>query len=127
MDKKKILVVEDEKDIQKYLVTLFQDNGYDVVFADNGKQGMELAIKENPDLITLDLAMPEQTGVRTYRRFKDETSPTKDTPVIVITGVGEAMETFFHRLKGFSDPEGFINKPIDEKELIEKVTTLLAK
>jgi CheY-like chemotaxis protein len=122
-DKKKILVVEDEKDVQKYLATLFEDNGYETISADDGLAGLEMAKTEKPDLITLDIAMPNQTGVRTYRQYK-EVDDLKDIPVVIITGVGDSMQSFFAKLKGFSKPEGFMNKPIDERALLKMVNDL---
>jgi len=122
-EKKKILVVEDEKDIQKYLITLFEDNGYETIAAADGISGLEMAKTEKPDLITLDIAMPNQTGVRTYRQYK-EVDELKDIPVVIITGVGDSMQSFFAKLKGFSKPEGFMNKPIDEQELLKIVNDL---
>ena len=122
---KKILIVDDEEDILTYLSALFQDNGFETVTAGDGETGVEQALAEKPDLITLDLAMPEQSGVKTYRTYK-ENSDLKDTPVIVITGVGEDMETYFKKMKNFSNPEGFINKPIDPEELLRQVNNLIS-
>lgn len=123
---KKILIVDDEEDILTYLSALFQDNGYETVTAGDGESAFEKALAEKPDLITLDLAMPEQSGVKTYRSYK-ETPELKDTPVIVITGVGEDMETYFKKMKNFANPEGFINKPIDSEELLSQVNNLVAE
>ncbi len=123
-EKKKILVVEDEKDISTYLTTLFNDNGYETITADDGISGFDVAKAEKPDLITLDMAMPDQSGVKTYRQYKDD-DELKAIPVVIITGVGEDMHSFFKRLKGFADPEGFMAKPIDEKELLKMVNDLL--
>ena len=122
---KKILIVDDEEDILTYLSALFQDNGFETVTAGDGETGVEKALAEKPDLITLDLAMPEQSGVKTYRTYK-ENSDLKETPVIVITGVGEDMETYFKKMKNFSNPEGFINKPIDPEELLRQVNNLIS-
>ena len=124
-EKKKILVVEDEQDVREYLTALFEDYDYEIVSADNGITGLELAGSEKPDLITLDLAMPDQSGVRTYRQCKTDEA-IKDTPVIMITGVGDEMQTYLKKLKGFPEPEGFMNKPIDREKLIEMVRALLA-
>lgn len=125
-DKKKILVVEDEPDVQTYLTTLFQDNGYDTVTAEDGIKGLAMAKSEKPDLITLDIAMPEQSGVRTFRHYKNE-AETKEIPVIIITGIGESMETYLKKLSGFADPEGFMSKPIDQNKLLKMISDLLAK
>jgi CheY-like chemotaxis protein len=124
-DKKKVLVVEDEVDVRTYISTLFQDQGYGILTAENGKEGFELAIKEKPDLITLDIAMPSQSGMRTFRMFKDS-EELKSIPVIIITGMGEDVSSFIKRLKGFSSqPEGFMGKPIDEEKLIKMVSDLI--
>ena len=124
-DKKRVLVVEDEVDVRTYISTLFQDQGYEILTAENGKEGFELAKKEKPDLITLDIAMPSQSGMRTFRMFKDS-EELKSIPVIIITGMGENVESFIKRLKGFSSqPEGFMGKPIDEEKLIKMVSDLI--
>ena len=124
-DKKRVLVVEDEVDVRTYISTLFQDQGYGILTAENGKEGFELAIKEKPDLITLDIAMPSQSGMRTFRMFKDS-EELKSIPVIIITGMGEDVSSFINRLKGFSSkPEGFMGKPIDEEKLIKMVSDLI--
>ena len=124
-DKKKVLVVEDEVDVRTYISTLFQDQGYGILTAENGKEGFELAKKEKPDLITLDIAMPSQSGMRTFRMFKDS-EELKSIPVIIITGMGEDVSSFINRLKGFSSkPEGFMGKPIDEEKLIKMVSDLI--
>lgn len=124
-DKKRVLVVEDEVDVRTYISTLFQDQGYEILTAENGKEGFELAKKEKPDLITLDIAMPSQSGMRTFRMFKDS-EELKSIPVIIITGMGENVESFIKRLKGFSSqPEGFMGKPIDEEKLIKMASDLI--
>ncbi len=124
-DKKRVLVVEDEVDVRTYISTLFQDQGYEILTAENGKEGFELALKEKPDLITLDIAMPSQSGMRTFRMFKDS-EELKSIPVIIITGMGENVNSFIKRLKGFSSqPEGFMGKPIDEEKLIKMVSDLI--
>jgi CheY-like chemotaxis protein len=122
--KKKILVVEDEQDVSTYLTTLFKDHGYDTVSASNGKEGFDLAKTEKPDLITLDIAMPDQTGVRTYRQYKED-DETKDIPVIIITAIGDSFRRYLKKLSGFPIPEGFMNKPFDEKELLKTTAELL--
>jgi CheY-like chemotaxis protein len=124
-DKKRVLVVEDEVDVRTYISTLFQDQGYEILTAENGKEGFEIAKKEKPDLITLDIAMPSQSGMRTFRMFKDS-DELKNIPVIIITGMGEDVSSFIKRLKGFgSQPEGFMGKPIEEEKLIKMVSDLI--
>ena len=83
---KKILVVDDDPIIVKYLVSLFRDNGYETCSAPDGKSAYDVAVKEKPDLITLDLDMPQQWGPRFYRRLA-KNAALKETPVIVISGI----------------------------------------
>ena len=66
MAKKQILVVDDEKDIVEFLTQLLEDNGYEVTAAYDGVQAMEMVLKSRPDLILLDLQMPEETGTGLY-------------------------------------------------------------
>ncbi len=124
--KKKILVVEDEQDVLTYLTTLFQDNGYDTVSAVDGVEALEVARKEKPDLISLDMAMPDQSGVRAYRLYKKD-DELREIPVIIVTALGDSMRRFLKRLGGFAEPEGFMAKPIDEKKLLKMVADLLSK
>jgi CheY-like chemotaxis protein len=123
---KKILVVEDEQDVLTYLTTLFQDNGYDTVSAVDGVEALEIARKEKPDLISLDMAMPDQSGVRAYRLYKKD-DELREIPVIIVTALGDSMRRFLKRLGGFAEPEGFMAKPIDEEKLLKMVADLLSK
>ncbi len=123
-EKKKILVVDDEKDVLAYLTTLLEDNGYETISAEDGKKGFDIAKSEKPDLITLDITMPDQSGVRTYRYYKED-DELKDIPVIIVTAIGDEMRSFLKKLAGFPEPEGFMNKPIDAKELLKMISDLL--
>lgn len=125
-EKKKILVVDDEQDVLTYLTALFEDNGYETVSAMDGLKAVEVAQSEKPDLISLDITMPDQSGVRTYRTYKEDPE-LKKIPVIIVTAIGDSMRSFLKKLKGFPEPEGFMNKPIDEKELLKMTADLLAK
>lgn len=124
--KKKILVVEDEEDVLTYLTTLFQDNGYDTVSAVDGVEALDRARTEKPDLISLDIAMPDQSGLRTYRQYKKD-DDLKDIPVIIVTALGDSIRSFLKRLGGFPEPEGFMAKPIDKERLLKMVADLLSK
>ena len=114
--KKRALVVDDEADVRAYLGALLEDIGFEVLMAEDGLQAMEVASKEKPDLITLDISMPEQSGVRTYRQLKTDDA-LKSIPVIIITGFSEKMSTYLKKLAGFPFPEGFVNKPIEPEAL----------
>jgi CheY-like chemotaxis protein len=83
---KKIMVVDDDQNIVDYLVTLFEDNGYETCSASDGVEALVVMKDEKPDLVTLDLEMPDEWGPRFYRKFNQDPE-LMDTPVIVISGL----------------------------------------
>lgn len=103
------MVVDDDPVIVKYLTTLFQDNGYDTCSASDGLQAMDLIQTEVPDLITLDLEMPQEWGSRFYRKLSKD-SNLKKIPIIVITGLAGQ-----HAVK---DAVAYIHKPFDRDKLM---------
>lgn len=121
---KKILVIDDEPDVVTYLTAFFEDNGFDVISAPNGKAGFEKAKAEKPDLITLDITMPEESGVRCYRELLDEQS-TKNIPIIIVTGVTVEFKRFIESRKQVKAPDAYFEKPIDREKLLEEVRRLL--
>lgn len=108
--KKKILVVDDDPNILDYLESLFKDNGYDVVAARDAKEGLEIAKKDVPDLITLDIEMPGDWGPRFYRQMIQEKA-LKNVPVIVISGLSG---------NAYAIPKAIasLKKPFDREELL---------
>ncbi|MFC1867909.1 DVU0259 family response regulator domain-containing protein [Thermodesulfobacteriota bacterium] len=82
----KILIIDDDPNIVTYLTDLFQENGYETCSALDGSEAMDVVKKETPDLITLDLDMPEEWGPRFYRKLCQE-DEYKNIPVIVISGI----------------------------------------
>jgi CheY-like chemotaxis protein len=110
---KKILVVDDEPHIVKYLTTFLQDCGYETCSAGDGESALEVLKEETPDLVTLDLQMPNETGTRFYRNMiKDK--QFKDTPVIVISGIPG-------RHLAVSKPVAVFEKPIDRNALLRSI------
>jgi DNA-binding NtrC family response regulator len=81
----KVLVVDDEPGIRSLLDTLLRRKGYAVVLADGGRKGLELFRRERPDVIVLDLKMPEMDGVTVLQQIR---SLNPDQPVIILTGAG---------------------------------------
>ena len=120
MGKKKILVVDDSPTIIFFLKMMLSKN-YHIVEAVNGKKGLEAAKKEKPDLILMDIMMPEMDGIEALEamRASDE---VKETPIIMVTTKGdqERVDTCFKL--GCSD---FVTKPIDKMELLTKVKKYL--
>jgi CheY-like chemotaxis protein len=107
---KTILIVDDDPVVQKYLTTLFGDNGYETVTAATGLEGEEIVKNMTPDLITLDLEMPEEWGTRFYRRMTKE-DRLKEVPVIVISGLSGGG----HAIK---KAVAYISKPFDPDKLL---------
>ncbi len=110
----KILIIDDDPIVVKYLTALFTNNGYETCSAESGDiQTFKLIEKEKPDLITLDLEMPDGWGPRFYRRLKKDRS-LMDIPVIVISGLPGNK---------YSLPKvvASLNKPFDPDELLSIV------
>ena len=121
----KILVVDDEPDVLAYLAAIFEDDDYEVISATGGNEAFELARRYKPALITLDITMPDQTGVRTFMDLKNDPE-LKDIPVIVVTATVNSEQGFQDLLDGFPGPEGFISKPINPEALLETVRKAIA-
>lgn len=110
---KKIMVIDDDPNIISYLTDLFGDNGYDTCSASGGSKAMEILTKEKPDLITLDLEMPEEWGPRLYRKIMQE-KECKNIPVIVISGLTGSQYAIQKAVAS-------LLKPIDKDELLKIV------
>lgn len=114
---KKILIVDDDPNIIDYLTTLFEDNGYSTFSAHDVKEGLKIAKKEIPDLITLDLEMPEEWGPRFYRKMCQE-KLLKHIPVIVISGLSGGDHAIGKAV-------AYLSKPFDREELLKIVKETL--
>ena len=119
--KKKILIVEDERDIVKALTIRLQANGYEVVTAFDGAQGAFMAHKEQPDLIILDIRMPAGDGFSVAEKLK-QSGPTKDIPVIFLTGSPERNSEARAMELG---ARFYIKKPYDPEELLDAMKRAL--
>lgn len=123
--RKTILIVEDEPDEVSYLGALFEDNGFGVITAVNGQDGFEKAKSQHPDLITLDISMPEESGVRMFRDLQNDPA-TSEIPVIVITGITHDFKRFIETRKQVRPPEGYFDKPPDRDQLLAKINEILS-
>ena len=110
---KKILIVDDEPDLVEGLQAFLEDNGYETCSASNGKEALKVLKSEKPDLVTLDLAMPEDTGTRFYRNITKD-KEFKDTPVIVISGLAGRHLAASHAFAVFE-------KPVNQEKLLAKI------
>ncbi len=123
-EKKKILVVDDEQDILTYLSTLFEDHGYATALAQDGEEALRQVEAHSPDLITLDISMPEKSGVKFYREMKED-ARWKGIPIIIVTGVSGDFQKFISSRHQVPPPEGFVAKPVEQDEILGLVKRLI--
>jgi CheY-like chemotaxis protein len=114
---KKIMVIDDDPNVVTYLTDLFSDNGYDTCSASGGSKALEVLEKEKPDLITLDLEMPEEWGPRLYRKIVQE-NENKNIPVIVISGLAGSQYAI-------QKAAASLLKPFDKDELLKIVKDII--
>lgn len=113
----KIMIVDDDPYIVKYMVDILTDNGYSTCSASDGSDALEVLKREKPDLVTLDLEMPNEWGPRFYRKMsKDE--EFKKLPVIVISGLSGIHLAIPGAVASFK-------KPFDPNKLLETIRETL--
>jgi CheY-like chemotaxis protein len=121
MGYKKIMIVDDEEDI-RHLVrqTLFKE--YDIVEAVDGIEAFTKAVAEKPDLILMDIMMPNQDGYKTCMRIKSD-EETRHIPVVMLTGVDYDLNRKLGQQLGAAD---YITKPFQVEALVKAVKRLVA-
>jgi len=117
---KKILIVDDEADVRTYLEVLYQENGYETAVATDGDEAMPKVREFKPDLVSLDIIMPHESGQKFYRALVKDPEFSK-TPVIILSGVTRYKELFSRDHKTMPKPFAFVEKPIDKDELLGKI------
>lgn len=120
---KKVLIIDDEKDMRVYLEALFRKEGFETETAANGEEGLWLAEANRPHLITLDVLMPKKSGVKAYRGIRSSEA-TKDIPIIVLTGLTR-LDDFFGDLGDLPKPDALVEKPIDREAFVKEVERLV--
>jgi CheY-like chemotaxis protein len=130
MAKKRVLVVDDEMDMRTFVSTLLETSGFKPLMAEDGTQGLEMARRDKPSLIILDIMMPRESGITMYRSLKTDPA-LKDIPVIMLSAL--AKKTFLHSqsvldaYKGekIPEPAAYIEKPPEPDELLEAIENSL--
>lgn len=122
--KGKILIVEDNQDHLDILATNLGLEGYSVIMAINGKEALELVYKENPELIIVDIWMPELDGFEFCQKIKSSPG-VSSIPVIILTGAKTRPEDVMEGLAYGAD--AYLLKPFELEELVETIEGLLAK
>ena len=90
---KRILVVDDEQDVRVFMTTLLETSGFKPLAATNGQEGLEMARRQKPALIIMDIMMPKESGIFMYREVKKDPQ-LSGIPVIMVSAISK--KTFFH-------------------------------
>ena len=121
---KVILCIEDEQEMIDLIRLILGRRGFEILGANGGKEGLELVRKSHPDLVLLDLMMPEMDGWEVYQQMKaDET--TRNIPVIIVTAKAQSID----RVLGLhiAKVDDYIAKPFSPQELLSSVDNVLAR
>jgi len=121
--RKKILVVDDERDLVDLISLNLQRQGYEVITAHDGKVGLELARKQLPDLVILDLMMPGLSGQEVVTRIKGDPQTTA-LPILMLTARGEETDIIVGLSLGADD---YVTKPFSIKVLMARVAAVLRR
>lgn len=139
-----ILIVDDDPDNLSYLKDILEDEGYETLTAKDGLEGMEKVKTAKPQLVLLDLMMPNKSGIRMFQEMKMD-EELREIPVIIVTGVSQAtgvdFKEFVVRLPGsegdptvttkgetrYSRPSGYLEKPIEPQQLVTLVREVLER
>ena len=120
MQKEKILVVDDEKNICDLLRMYLEKEGYSVVMAHNGVDAVSMFNSENPDLVLLDIMLPQLDGWQVCREIRK----TSEKPIIMLTAKDEVFDKVLGLELGADD---YVTKPFDTKEIIARIKAVLRR
>ena len=120
-DKKRVLIVEDEEGLIEGLEHNFKFEGYDVMTARTGPEGLKLALKQQPDVVILDIMLPEKDGFTVLKELRQR---HREIPVLVLTALNFEADV----LKGFDlGADDYVTKPFGVKELVARVKRLVQR
>ena len=119
--KKKILIIDDDQSTVLVLKARLEANGFDVISASDGDEGLKLLEKQDPDLILLDIVMPKMDGYTFVRKMKYNNS-IRPIPIIMLTASDQMKDLF--ELEGVKD---YVVKPFDPGTLLKKINTYTNK
>ncbi|MCM2263824.1 MAG: response regulator [Desulfuromonadales bacterium] len=121
--KAKILLIDDHRTVLRLLEAILKLKGYELLYAENGQQGMAMARQEQPDLILLDVMMPEIDGFKVCQYLKGQ-AETADIPVVFLTARGAEGDLATGQRVG---AQGFLTKPFLAREVLDTIERLLAR
>ena len=129
LDKKKILIVDDELDMRIFLCNLLGNCGYEPIDAGDKDEGMQKAVREKPALIILDVTMPKESGIQMYRELQEH-EDLKNVPVIMVSTIDKKTFSFYQKFQRIPGDQGarergaYLEKPLVAEELIKLVHSL---
>ncbi len=119
----KILVIEDEHDLQQVLAYNLKQAGHDALSAEQGQEGLRIAREQHPDLVLLDIMLPDVPGTEVCKSLKEDPA-TRRIPVVMLTAKGEEID----RVVGFElGADDYIVKPFSVRELLLRITAILRR
>ncbi|MBE0432288.1 response regulator [candidate division WOR-3 bacterium] len=125
MKKFRILILDGDVDAAAANRIILENAGYDVLTADRGKAGLEMVRREKPDMVILDAMLPDINGFSVCRDLKEDPN-WSSMPVLFLTGLGTSVESYVANMAKEHKADGFLAKPVDARELLKKISELLA-
>lgn len=125
---KKILIVDDDPDFVEAVTMILRPKKFEVVTAYNGKEGLEKVKTERPDLIVLDVMMPEKDGYSVCKELKSDPK-WNHIPILLLTGVVSHIPTtrYTQEMGMETEADDYLDKPVEPEALVKRIEVLLSK
>ena len=123
--KKRILVIEDDRSLRELLAVRLRTQGYEVDSAENGKTGLSMCKEKKPDLMLLDVNLPDILGVDIAEMIRNSKADFGPPKIIVVTGIAYSIDDPKDRWQREFGVSDFITKPFDFEDLLRKITQVL--
>ncbi len=124
MDKKKILIVDDEEAIQRAISDAFENQEFTILTASNGEEGLAVSLKEHPDLILLDILMPKMDGMIMLQKLRQD-DWGKGAPVIILTNVSPNANSIIYSVVQNEPAYYLVKSDVKLEGIVEKVKEVL--
>jgi DNA-binding response OmpR family regulator len=124
----KILIVDDDPDLVEAVTMILESKDYDVIAAYGGNEGLEKAKTEGPDLIVLDVMMPDKDGYAVCKELKADPK-YREIPILLLTAVVSKISTtrYTQQMGLETEADDYIDKPVEPAELVRRIEVLLGK
>ena len=125
---KKILIVDDDPDFVEAVTMILRPKKFEVVTAYNGKEGLEKVKAERPDLVVLDVMMPEKDGYSVCKELKSDPQ-WNHIPILLLTGVVSHIPTtrYTQEMGMETEADDYLDKPVEPEALVKRIEVLLSK